>query len=534
MEISKKIRDIEKIIDSYHKDHEFLIGTKEQILYEVLVTFGDMCTCSFFALVLNPFSIGKIRDYMDALNQAINWIEQSDIPSSDEDVEYNISEDRYLQCKSFLLDYAYPYSVICSGYISYSRNRLKATLNDNTITFDISDNNKSTWSDILREKSEEKLLELHGISELDDITSASAKLVNNCYVEDGQLCYTISHDILQPFLKVAFNQWEVNKSLPNDWEFDLFSLEEYKQTWIDLTALCYMHLFCLMSTKDATIRINNSVIRHSVDDMINYLNSINGLDESTLRRIVDFISYDSTIKNNDIMYQPLIIIDKKTLLIAPILFLGSNPERNLLSLINLKNNDEKHSSEVNKLEELMVKEIEELLPNNDKVIVIKHKFLKEDLPDIDLGIMDINSNSVLLCELKWFTAADSTKEVYAREDDITHGCAQQDQIMGFALQDREKFIKKTFGLDNCGNTDIYCCVVARNNIRTKNKYVPVIDLDTIKKLLKNKSLIDVFRTIRNHEYEIPMPQDAKIDYQSIAYAGYTFKIPAIVIGSENN
>lgn len=44
------------------------------------------------------------------------------------------------------------------------------------------------------------------------------------------------------------------------------------------------------------------------------------------------------------------------------LFIGSNPERNLLSLVSLNNNDDTYSKEVNDLEDLMVKELEEMIP----------------------------------------------------------------------------------------------------------------------------------------------------------------------------
>lgn len=64
----------------------------------------------------------------------------------------------------------------------------------------------------------------------------------------------------------------------------------------------------------------------------------------------------------DIMYQPLVRVSENTLLIAPMLFIGSNPERNLLSLVSLNNNDDTYSKEVNDLEDLMVKELEEMIP----------------------------------------------------------------------------------------------------------------------------------------------------------------------------
>lgn len=60
----------------------------------------------------------------------------------------------------------------------------------------------------------------------------------------------------------------------------------------------------------------------------------------------------------------------------------------------------------------------------------------------------------------------------------------------------------------------------------------MIDIGTMKKLLADKPLNSVFNIIRNHEYEIKMPEDAIVTYKSVEYAGYQFKLPAICIGFE--
>ena len=78
--------------------------------------------------------------------------------------------------------------------------------------------------------------------------------------------------------------------------------------------------------------------------------------------------------------------------------------------------------------------------------------------------------------------------------------------------------------------DLFCCVVARHNIRTQNKYVPVIDLKKLKKLFHSKSPASVFHAIRNHEYEESLPEDTLITHKNISYGGFTFNIPAICFG----
>lgn len=103
--------------------------------------------------------------------------------------------------------------------------------------------------------------------------------------------------------------------------------------------------------------------------------------------------------------------------------------------------------------------------------------------------------------------------------------------MAYAMNDKKAFMKWVFGIDDCDDVDLFCCVVAKHNIRTQNKYVPVIDLKKLKELFFNKSPDTVFHIIRNHEYEEKFPKDSSITHQTVNYGGFTFKIPAICFGS---
>lgn len=226
------------------------------------------------------------------------------------------------------------------------------------------------------------------------------------------------------------------------------------------------------------------------------------------------------------MYQPIVRLADKTLIITPVLFMGSRPERNLLSVISSMG-DREYFKEVNDLEGLMVSELESKVSAS---YIAKHKHLRDDLPDIDFAIYDDTTNSALICETKWFAAADSTKEVFAKEDEITHGCEQVEKIMGYAMTGRAHFIKQVFNIDEGEMVDLFGCVVAKHNIRTQHKYVPVIDLKRIEELFGQYSLNTVFHMIRNHEYEIPLPKEATITYQSVQYAGFEFRIPALCFG----
>lgn len=517
-------RDIEKIVDMAHMDNDIFKSGKKQSMFDLLSSFEDLCGLLFMASVLNPFALKQIVDQMDALNVALLWVDQLCSDDQEELLNISISEERYEQSCSLLREYAYPYSIICSGYISFSRSRCIVTVDDKCVTFDVKDDqNKSAWSGILREGSADSPDKIIDIIDSYGLIKASAQLREHVTIEDEALCYSLTGSMLDPYRRIAQQQWEITKTLPDNWKFEHFTIAEYKGFWIAITALCYVHFFACLSVQDPSIRLKNSTIIQSLDNIIKYVVSQTTMDRDKVETIVNYITFNPQKRNADIMYQPIVRIEQDKLIIAPMLFMGSRPERNLLAVVSSKH-DSEYSREVNDLEGLMVSEIESYITSAD---VVKHRHLRDDLPDIDFAVYDRSSKSAMVFETKWFAAADSSKEVYAKEDEITHGCEQIESIMAYAMSDRIRFFRQVFGVYDGDTIDLFCCVVAKHNIRTQHKYVPVIDLDRLKELLSSYDLNSVFHRIRNHEYEKELPQTATLSYKDVKYAGFTFRIPAI-------
>ena len=65
----------------------------------------------------------------------------------------------------------------------------------------------------------------------------------------------------------------------------------------------------------------------------------------------------------------------------------------------------------------------------------------------------------------------------------------------------------------------------------RNGIIFVVVITFIEELFSSHSLNTVFHYIRNHEYEIKMPEDVSITHQEINYAGFKFKIPALCFGN---
>ncbi len=522
------VRDIEKIIDVAHKKHKIFKMNKVQAMYSILSAFEYACSSTMMASVLNPSALKSITDLMDTLNTALTWINELCPVSADCTIQLEISNKHNQQCCDLLYNYAYPYSVICSGYIAYSRKRFNADVVDNCITFDLSDKqNTSAWNDILRETANMDLSGLSSLVNPYELLRASSKIKKQTTIENGMLCYTLAGDVFDAFEKMARAHWDATKTLPESWKFEKFSLAEYKEFWIALTSLCYVHLCSCFSVEDPLLKLKNSTIVQSKQDIADFIKSRTELNEEKIITLIDYITYEPKKTNVDIMYQPIVAINDSTIIITPTLFMGSRPERNLLSVVSTRK-DKEYFDEVNDLEGLMVSELESFVKSED---IAKHKHLRDDLPDLDFAVLDKGTNSALICETKWFAPADSSKEVYAKEDEINHGCQQVEEIMAYAMADKKHFFKHVFGIENGENIELFWCVVAKHNIRTQNKIVPVIDLKRIEELFSSYSLNSVFHCIRNHEYEIPMPEDVSITHQEIDYAGYNFKIPALCFGN---
>lgn len=523
-----KVRDVEKIIDEEHKGHEIFKINRLQAMYSVLSTFEYTCSSVMMASVLNPFALKSITDLMDSLNMALAWINELCPVSCDETIQLEMSEECNQQCADLLHNYAYPYSVICSGYIAYSRKRFSANVVDDCVTFDLTDTkNNSAWNDILREATGNDLSSLSALVNPYELLRASGEIKKHATIENGMLCYSLSGDVFDAFEKMARAQWDITKALPESWKFEKFSLAEYKEFWIALTSLCYVHLCSCFGIEDQLLKLRNSVIVQNKQHIVNFVKSRTKLDKEKIAILIDYITYEPQKTNVDIMYQPVVALSDSTIVITPTLFMGSRPERNLLSVVSTRK-DKVYFNEVNDLEGVMVSELESFVKSED---VVKHKHLRDDLPDLDFAVLDKETNSALICETKWFAPADSSKEVYAKEDEINHGCQQVENIMTYAMEDKNHFFKQVFGIENGEMIDLFWCVVAKHNIRTQNKNVPVIDLKRIEELFSSYSLNTVFHCIRNHEYEIKMPEDASITYKEIEYAGFKFRIPALCFGS---
>lgn len=543
MDNEKEIRKVERIIDEHHKSSSFIKrykGNLHQALFDVLRVFERLEIASIVGSVeqealgltnADQCAFEQVHNLQDALNTAIQWI-YKECSHSDQKLSMRMTNEDTLCVADFILNYADPYSVIADGFISYSRKANIGRVIGNKVVFDTDVAQLNSFINDVGErlsKDHSSLeSEINGIMLSSEVQSSIASFFGTIRIDNSRMCYEIPGMVYDAVYKIGECHWKETSFLPQEWEFEGFSLEDFRQCWLVLFTLSFIHFLAKTKAELPGIVQEEGVIVQSFREFIDFLKSQTGITEERINAIVNIISYDPALRNTDIMYQPLIRIDDKVI-ITPTLIITSRPERNLISIIQ-KKSDSKYSVEVNDLEENMGKELLSALP--DKTINCIGRKLGKGYPDVDFAIFDETTNAVLLCEMKWLIEADSTKEVFARQNDIDHGCNQVETIMSIAMTDPISFVKKLFGIDIQEIPDLFWCVISKHDIRSINPHVPVISLDTIKELLQKFSLSTVFHKIRNKEFYKPLPKNSSIGHKIVKYAGYEIWVPALVIENE--
>ena len=225
-----------------------------------------------------------------------------------------------------------------------------------------------------------------------------------------------------PFQKMMERQWIYTSELPEEWKFDSFSIKDFKQFWVAIATLTFIHMTACLKSGVQGADVEEAVLVKSPSEFAQIINDKTEISIESISAIINLLTYNSQPKNNDIVYQPFVKLDNDKLALAPHLILSSRPEGNLISLIH-KLNDKSYFDLTNLREGIMQDELDSVTEKLQNVLVAKSKALPNTLPDVDYAIWDKSSDSILICELEWLVEADSTPEVFARIQDLEHGCS---------------------------------------------------------------------------------------------------------------
>ena len=529
-----KLRQIEKVIDEYHKGFLVFKFNRDAVIINMLRVYEDTIRLGGLFVMNNIYINGKA----DCLDMAIRWAYQC----CEDDTackSYNLNKELYSMISLDVFVNASKYRDICDAYSLWSRKRQTAKISDSglTVTFDYVKNTKGKIEAYDFIRGNDKKNNFMKDSNMDEFVNRIPELKkmisSNTTVDcNDNICYKITEDIWQNVYKLTQYIIGAISQLPEKWQFKSFSLKEYKDFWRALLTLAFIHSLACMSSIAKGCGLKSCVIIKKYEELEEIFLNRTNLSKERIRAIIEFITYNPKLTNVDIVWQPLIKLSTLDYAISPSLIMSSSYERNIISLINKV--DQKSYSKISSTKEkIMTYEIKEKLKKYTNLRSAFHRPLPDPLPDMDIVLYDNITKTLITGELKWLIATDSIQEVCARDDDIKKGIEQVKLIKKYIANNLSDTLNRAFENKNYEVKNIFSCVITKNNVGTSEneENISVINEDSFFSFLEkyNGNLQQVGTAIKQKEYYPVLNNDYKVVKNEIKYAGYTFQIDSIEI-----
>ncbi|MGC5327290.1 YecA family protein [Brevibacillus sp. SYSU BS000544] len=534
--MNDQLRKIERKIDDFHKSSRVFTYTRPTAILNALRVFEDGCRLGAQAVLSktgDPVDYSmEIREQLNSIDIVLKWIFSECKPDTQID---STCDKRYVDFANLHYHHARQYFGIYNAYVSYSRGKYRAIVNEKQRKVSFEPN--AHLINIVISNFSEALYNHNGKEAPTNfvLLQVLEELEQSIRVKDKRISYDISDKVWSVAKQLIERQWIESSELPLEWVFDRFSLKEFRDVWIAFGSWMWIHSFACLHSGTVGAALEDVVVVKKKEDVINFISQKSDVSHDVLSNIIDYLVYDSKLKNNDIIFQPLIPLFDSYIAFCPHLFLASRAERNLIMLMH-KKKDKSYFNLTNLREKLMITEISKSIGNNTSTQFSVGVKLPGRLPDVDLVFYNKEESILLICELKWLIEADATHEVYAREDDINHGCEQVQSIQQYVHENSFDFIKKAFNEELPGISEIGAIVISKVGIRTTNTKVPVISLKKFIELCNNnnQSLRGLLKDIVAKKYLSPIPPKFKFQKLGVKYANYTFELPGFVKNRKDN
>lgn len=537
--VEKRLREIEGILDNHHKSLEILSEPRPRVLLHVLRVFEDMTRLRGF-LDTKPIVLGQreveLHNFLDFLAMAVQWV-FDECPN--EDIDLPLDVDAGLYAASFeLLTTAGDYCGVCDGFTMWSRGRHCVELDEEHKRIDFGlpaeANTAYEAADVVLDnrKKTESISSPMFAGLLFKMLPANNQLCGSIQQKDGQIEYEIAPDVWEAYKEFSAAATEITFELPEEWDFGSFTLGEYALFWQTLHARCMIHAYACLNSGVEGAGIESVVLIISPEELAADLSARCELPAAKIRTIVDYITFDPAITNNDVIFQPLIPVSDGRLAVSPSLVMASKAERNLACLVNKKDQPAYSRLSASK-EDLILDEMATILAQSYPALeIVPRCKLPTPLPDIDLAIFDAASKCILMLEVKWLIPSDSIKEVCSRDEDIAKGIGQANDILAYYQSSSVDVQNRAFGRE-IGVESAHALVVTRHNIGSSHldRSTPVVDESSFFRMLSvaKGNLVELNRLIVEEAF---LPKEG-IDWCSIRfeidYAGYRLTGPGFIV-----
>lgn len=301
--------------------------------------------------------------------------------------------------------------------------------------------------------------------------------------DKGRIKYSVPDEVFQEIAEVEREVLASRWELGEDWDLGGYTLSEFRQFWIALLTLCWIHnSVCLFSgvKGGALASVVRMMSRHGWESEIVRRSS---LEEPIVTAILDDLIYDPHLyeagnKQAEVTSQPFFCLRAELLALSNQLVMLSNAERNLWDLISIKH-PEIHSRLRNQKEGLWLRELAPKLkayglrPFGPMNIVYDG-----NKSDLDLLILDDKRRFGLGLQLKWLNHPDRIRDVKYADKELGRGLDQAELALKW-LNSRPTKLRELTGLSSqdLEGYEFRSVVLSKNTLgstSTQRNGIPVI------------------------------------------------------------
>ncbi|PES93739.1 hypothetical protein CN510_17335 [Priestia megaterium] len=527
-------RQIESIIDNYHKSNPVLGKSRNNVLLNTLVVY-ETAYCMVMdnqGKEISREALSNTQTLREGLNMAVKWIYDC-CPHYKIIHNFNIKE---LKGLNDLFEYAIKYNQLCEIYTLWSRQNTKSraklvAYDDKTNTLNFSHSEiDGVNTALLRNQAINNVSTPTFQRPAFDILDHVSDFKKTITLDDkGRIQYDISDGVWEASLNVQKHQIRNFNELPRDWLLSGFTLGEFLDVWAVLCTKTSLHQLAYTSVKGVVKNEEDSIIIKKFDELCSEIVEKTSISYETVSKVISWLIYDPKNRKTHIMWQPIVKLDSENCAIIPSLIFGVNAEHSLISFINKTGYKNIYLNLSTQKEALMQESLSNKLSKYTHLKIAMSRKLPNPLPDMDYILYDSNNKTLFIAEIKWLIAAESVHEILSRDQDLEKGISQAVKIHEYAQNNVEDTLLRAFEESNLPVDHIFSCVISKNSIGSSylDRKVPIINEESLISLFENYNgnLYNVVKAIKQGDYLPKVNEEFSIEKNDIDYAGYKFSFP---------
>ena len=427
--VTPELRRVERLIDAAYKENR-LVGRS---FAEASWYFMAVCEDWFIVPRISDAMSGTVRssyeheNLADSINTDSKWPLYWMWKAGDKGNSIPTEVDRELYSSAFdLLELSCNYTAFESAYTQASIGTSKLALDGTVLSSDFTCENDCTYD------AYDRLVSFldEGEPILDEARSEALKrtIHSRLRLKGSRFAYKLNTRMVNLADKFATIPLGRGPSLPSEWKFSRYSVGEFQRWAQILRAFCFIHYIARFEAASQGVSdygLVDSLLIVGKHDLHKRFRKYTGLSIPVVSALIEDFTYGSRgIRFPDPLLQPLIPLLPNMYAIAPHFVINSSMERNFSVLMNRIPRERKLYSALSSERERLSRTY---IINDLSKLRMRHWW--GTVPDwgggeIDLVLMDRESKSCLILELKSFVAPAEIREIHDRSEEIADGIEQ--------------------------------------------------------------------------------------------------------------